>query len=183
MYNALASSQDVGSKGSTRLHMDMADALNVMLHATPCEDGTEGYAVWDLFRAEDSDSIRAFLKKRFAFGGLRVGAASINGHTSSSAGGTKKNTSAGPSQAGGGGGCSAGDKAGASHVPAPLIQMIGHDPIHGQQVYLDVQLRKELHDEYGVKSYRVYQRPGDGVFIPAGCAHQVRIGRVRIWSV
>ncbi|KAF8898128.1 hypothetical protein CPB84DRAFT_1780900 [Gymnopilus junonius] len=51
--------------------------------------------------------------------------------------------------------------------------MIGHDPIHGQQFYLDVELRKALFEEYGVKSYRVYQRPGDGVFIPAGCAHQV----------
>ena len=55
----------------------------------------------------------------------------------------------------------------------PLAQLIGHDPIHGQQFYLDVNLRRQLFDEYGVKSYRVYQRPGDGVFIPAGCAHQV----------
>ena len=38
---------------------------------------------------------------------------------------------------------------------------------------LDVELRKTLWEEYGVKSYRVYQRPGDGLFIPAGCAHQI----------
>lgn len=63
----------------------------------------------------------------------------------------------------------------AAPAPAPQVQMVGHDPIHGQQFYLDVDLRKALFEEYGVKSYRVYQRPGDGVFIPAGCAHQVRL--------
>jgi lysine-specific demethylase 3 len=45
--------------------MDMADALNVMLYASKCEDGTEGYAVWDLFRAEDSDKLRGFLRRKF----------------------------------------------------------------------------------------------------------------------
>jgi len=39
--------------------------------------------------------------------------------------------------------------------------------------YLDCDLRKELYEEFGVKSYRIYQKPGDVVFIPAGCAHQV----------
>ncbi|KIL67385.1 hypothetical protein M378DRAFT_102557 [Amanita muscaria Koide BX008] len=118
MYNAMASSLEEGSKGSTRLHMDMADALNVMTFASPCPDGSPGYAAWDLFRAEDSDKLRTFLRKR--------------------------------------------------------IQGIGvQDPIHSQQIYLDEVLRKELYDTAGVKSYRVYQRPGEAIFIPAGCAHQV----------
>ena len=133
MYNSLASSQEPGSKGSTRLHMDMADALNVMLYASKCEDGTEGYAVWDLFRAEDSDKLRGFLRSKF---------------------GQAKNGGQGMPAMGGG-------------------VVIAHDPIHRQQFYLDVELRQALFDECGVKSYRVYQRPGDGVFIPAGCAHQV----------
>lgn len=137
MYNSLASSQEPGSKGSTRLHMDMADALNVMLYASKCEDGTEGYAVWDLFRAEDSDKLRGFLRKRFGQPKSGQGLPGIGG-------------------GGGSGGV-----------------VIAHDPIHGQQFYLDVELRQALFDECGVKSYRVYQRPGDGVFIPAGCAHQV----------
>ena len=138
MYNSLASSQEPGSKGSTRLHMDMADALNVMLYASKCKDGTEGYAVWDLFRAEDSDKLRGFLRKKF--GQAKGGGQGLPGM--------------------GGGGGSGGI-------------VIAHDPIHGQQFYLDVELRQALYDECGVKSYRVYQRPGDGVFIPAGCAHQV----------
>ncbi|KAG6336334.1 hypothetical protein ID866_2759 [Astraeus odoratus] len=117
MYNAMASFESTGSKGSTRLHMDMADALNIMTFAAPTPDGKPGCAVWDLFRASDSEKLRHFLKRKFK--------------------GTYQ-----------------------------------HDPIHSQQFYLDSQLRKDLFDTYGVKSHRVYQRPGEAVFIPAGCAHQ-----------
>ena len=119
MYNALASFESAGSKGSTKLHMDMADALNIMTFASPTPDGKPGTAAWDLFRAEDSDKIRQFLKRKFK--------------------GTFQN-----------------------------------DPIHSQQCYLDTTLRHELWTEYRVKSYRIYQKPGEAVFIPAGCAHQVR---------
>jgi [histone H3]-dimethyl-L-lysine9 demethylase len=118
MYNAMAVIETRGSKGSTRLHMDMADAVNIMLHAERRPDGEPGVAAWDLFRAEDANLLRKFLKKRY------------NGS-------------------------------------------LQHDPIHSQQVYLDNTLRKELFEEYGVKSHRIYQKPGDAVFIPAGCAHQV----------
>jgi len=117
MYNALASTLSEGSKGTTRLHMDMADAVNVMTYAENSPDGSPGCAAWDLFRACDSDKLRHFLNDRFA----------------------KQST----------------------------------DPIHAQNYYLDEQLRKELYDKYQVTSYRVYQRPGEAVFIPAGCAHQV----------
>ncbi|KIM83963.1 hypothetical protein PILCRDRAFT_818994, partial [Piloderma croceum F 1598] len=118
MYNAMASFECAGSKGSTRLHMDMADALNIMTFASLTPDGQPGTAAWDLFRAEDSDKIRQFLKKKFK-GAFQ------------------------------------------------------HDPIHSQQCYLDTTLRHELWTEFGVKSYRIYQKPGEAVFIPAGCAHQV----------
>ncbi|KAF8632013.1 hypothetical protein AX17_004956 [Amanita inopinata Kibby_2008] len=118
MYNAMASSLAEGSKGSTRLHMDMADALNIMAYAPPCADGSPGCAAWDLFRPEDSDKLRGFLRGR--------------------------------------------------------VQGIGiQDPIHSQQTYLDEVLLKELWETCGVKSYRLYQRPGEAIFIPAGCAHQV----------
>lgn len=118
MYNAMASTQTPGSKGSTRLHMDMSDALNIMTYASPLPDGSPGCAAWDLFKAGDSDKLRGFLRKRFK-GSFQ------------------------------------------------------HDPIHSQQFYLDETLRKELLEECGIMSYRVYQRPGEAVFIPAGCAHQV----------
>jgi lysine-specific demethylase 3 len=121
MYNAMASNTTVGSKGSTRLHMDMADAVNIMTYAAHKPDGSEGCAAWDLFRAQDSDKIRTFLRSKVR---------SPNG---------------GPPQ----------------------------DPIHSQQIYLDDHLRLELFRIHGVKSFRFYQRPGEAVFIPAGCAHQV----------
>ncbi|KAF5357688.1 hypothetical protein D9758_007482 [Tetrapyrgos nigripes] len=130
MYNAMGSSCDIGSMGSTRLHMDMADAVNIMTFSARTKEGYEGCAAWDLFRAEDSDKIRAFLKRK-----------------------AKEN-----------GGGFAGQNAGSNQYM---------DPIHGQQVYLDEVLRKELWEQERVKSYRVYQRPGEAIFIPAGCAHQV----------
>lgn len=119
MYNAMASYESAGSKGSTRLHMDMADAVNIMTYASPTPDGKPGSAAWDLFRACDADKLRAFLRRK-------------------------------------------------------LKGSYQHDPIHSQQIYLDTTLRKELFDMYGIKSHRVYQKPGEAVFIPAGCAHQVR---------
>jgi lysine-specific demethylase 3 len=118
MYNANANRVAFGTKGSTRLHMDMADALNLMTYAAPDADGKDGCAAWDLFRAQDSDKIRQFMREKFVLTGL--------------------------------------------------------DPIHLQQIYLDDEARRLLWEEYDVKSYRVYQKAGEAVFIPAGCAHQVR---------
>lgn len=117
MYNAWAANQNPGCKGSTRLHMDMADAVNVMLFAAPCPDGSPGCAVWDIYRAEDSDKIRVYLRRKYNLG---------------------------------------------PH----------YDPIHGQQYYLDDSLKEMLYRELGVISYRMYQRPGEAIFVPAGCAHQ-----------
>ncbi|KAH7105325.1 Clavaminate synthase-like protein [Auriculariales sp. MPI-PUGE-AT-0066] len=120
MYNAFASNLDPGSKGSTRLHMDVADAVNMMQYCEPRPDGGDGGAVWDIFAAEDTPKIRNFLKT------LSTG---------------KHQTTI--------------------------------DPIHGQTHYLDSGLMQQLYDEEGVTSYRIFQRPGQAVFIPAGCAHQV----------
>lgn len=46
--------------------MDVADAVNIMLYASPREDDQPGCAVWDLFRAEDADKIRQFLTRKFS---------------------------------------------------------------------------------------------------------------------
>lgn len=51
---------------------------------------------------------------------------------------------------------------------------ITNNPIHDQLFYLDDTLRHRLHEQYGVRGWRVVQRHGDAIFIPAGCPHQVR---------
>ncbi|GAA5930341.1 uncharacterized protein JCM15063_004779 [Sporobolomyces koalae] len=47
------------------------------------------------------------------------------------------------------------------------------DPIHTQRFFLNEKLRQDLWEKKQVKSWRIRQTPGQVVFIPAGCAHQV----------
>ena|ERR1700761_3300877 len=121
MYNAFATADIAGTKGSTRLHMDMADAVNIMLHCERCPDGEEGFASWDLYHPRDASKLRHFLNEEFP-------------------------------------------QADPLHLK---------DPIHSQQFYLDHRLRQKLQERYGVSSFRIYQKKGQAIFIPAGCAHQV----------
>lgn len=99
----------------------MADAVNIMMFANDSKDGLPGVAVWDIFRACDSDKLRAYLRRHF-------------------------------------------DRQSTEY----------RDPIHSQLFYLDTDHRRRLYEEEKVYSWRIYQRPGEAVFIPAGCAHQVR---------
>jgi hypothetical protein len=109
--------------------MDVADAINVMLYASPrpspesARPATDpssineqptpasepepepGCAVWDLYRAEDAPVIRKFLTAKF---------------------GRKEKFT---------------------------------DPIHSQLFYLDADLRRELFDKTGVEGWRIYQYP------------------------
>lgn len=119
MYNAMASYESQGSKGTARLHMDMADAISIMTYSSETPTGQPGCAAWDLYKAEDTQKLRQFLRKEFK-------------------------------------------------------GQYQHDPIHSQQFYMSSDLRQKLYSDYGVKSFRIYQKPGEAVFIPAGCAHQVR---------
>ncbi|KAG8927620.1 hypothetical protein FRC01_007166 [Tulasnella sp. 417] len=70
----------------------------------------------------------------------------------------------------------------AEAVPVPnytrrdgVLNLAAHYPTNPEAIhyYLDSDLRKELFEREGVKSWRIYQKPGEAVFIPAGCAHQV----------
>jgi lysine-specific demethylase 3 len=48
-----------------------------------------------------------------------------------------------------------------------------NDPILSQAYYLTKPQLDQLAKKYSVFPWRIYQNPGDAVFIPAGCAHQV----------
>ena len=47
------------------------------------------------------------------------------------------------------------------------------DPVLRQTFYISTPQLEELQSLYNIKPWRIYQNPGDAVFIPAGCAHQV----------
>jgi JmjC domain, hydroxylase len=118
-YNALASVQDNYHSGSTRLHKDLTDAVNVMLWAAEFAKDVPGCALWHIFPAAASCIINEFLRRR-GFTGLG-------------------------------------------------------DLIHLQQVYLTPALLDLLFEQTGVRPWTILQQPGDAVYIPAGCAHQVRL--------
>lgn len=50
----------------------------------------------------------------------------------------------------------------------------GLDPILSENSYLDDNDLIALEKETGVKPFQFYQKAGDAVFVPAGCAHQVK---------
>jgi hypothetical protein len=117
MYNANASLQDDYHHGSTYLHKDITDAVNMMVWAAE-KDGKVGYALWHIFPASVSPILRKFLREVAGFKGAG-------------------------------------------------------DPIHAQTTYLTPKLLERLAAEYKVLPYVVTQYPGQVVYIPAGCAHQV----------
>jgi [histone H3]-dimethyl-L-lysine9 demethylase len=95
--------------------------VNIMTFALPNEASINrgGAAVWDIFPADATDTIRTFLRE------------SVD----------------------------------------PNID----DPVLRQAFYISTPLLEKLREEYHVVPWRIYQNPGDAVFIPAGCAHQVQI--------
>jgi [histone H3]-dimethyl-L-lysine9 demethylase len=51
------------------------------------------------------------------------------------------------------------------------------DPIMRQTFYITPSQLIQLREQYNVIPWRIFQNPGDAVFIPAGCAHQVFLSR------
>lgn len=152
MYTAYGSALHPGH-GTTNLHLDVSDAVNVMVYVSGPKDvgdkiTREAYraideagcdiltrrrvrergelpgALWHIYNPRDADKIRDLLNKTAIERGAH---------------------------------------------PQPH-----HDPIHDQSCYLDAALRERLYKEYRVEGYAVAQCLGDAVFIPAGAPHQVR---------
>ena len=126
---------EVEVKGTTNLHLDITDAVNILVYASPTPDTltstnpnltktvpTDSAAIWDIFPPDSAASLRGYLKSNREGWGEVI-----------------------------------------------------DDPIHRQLFYLsEKDLAHLARKPYKVKSYRIYQRAGDAVFVPAGCPHQVR---------
>ncbi|XP_047320476.1 lysine-specific demethylase JMJ25-like [Impatiens glandulifera] len=59
------------------------------------------------------------------------------------------------------------------HIFSNPVDHVVHS-IHDQSFYLTMDHKQKLKEEYGVEPWTFEQRLGEAVFIPAGCAHQVR---------
>ncbi|XP_055961698.1 lysine-specific demethylase JMJ25-like isoform X10 [Mercurialis annua] len=59
------------------------------------------------------------------------------------------------------------------HIHCCPLQKVVH-AIHDQTIYLTVEHKRKLKEEYGIEPWTFIQKFGDAVFIPAGCPHQVR---------
>ncbi|OEL29728.1 Lysine-specific demethylase JMJ25 [Dichanthelium oligosanthes] len=59
------------------------------------------------------------------------------------------------------------------HMHCVPVKQVIH-PIHDQTFYLTEEHKRKLKEEYGVEPWTFEQKLGEAVFIPAGCAHQVR---------
>ncbi|KAI5851633.1 hypothetical protein DFP73DRAFT_537920 [Morchella snyderi] len=122
-------------KGTTNLHLDLTDAVNIMLFsaggekappdATTPKDIPFCGAIWDIFPPSASTHLRKYLNSE-EFLKAHEGAMELD------------------------------------------------DPIHRQVYYLTEEDMIKLYEANGVMAHRIYQEPGEAVFIPAGCAHQVR---------
>lgn len=152
MYTAYGLASD--EKGTTNLHLDVSDAVNVMVYvgSFKSKDDEKEHqknvmkaleeaevekvqlkrvkerervgALWHIYDSRDADKIRDLLNRVSLERGMKL----------------------------------------EKH----------HDPIHDQSFYLDKKLRDRLKKEYNVIWYQIVQYHGDSVFIPAGAPHQVR---------
>jgi JmjC domain, hydroxylase len=61
VYFALAAKEDDGHHGSTRLHCDLTDAINVCVFAARQSDGSPGGARWHIFSPDDTMQLRKVL--------------------------------------------------------------------------------------------------------------------------
>ncbi|XP_075722295.1 lysine-specific demethylase 3 [Rhipicephalus microplus] len=153
MYSAYGSAL-YPNKGTTNLHLDVSDAVNVMVYVGIPRDGKYEEHINAALNAIDEGGCDALTRKRVREKNARPGAL---WHIYNA-----RDT----------------DK-----IRDLLIKVAlergeklepHHDPIHDQSWYLDHELRDRLFREYAVKGYAVAQCLGDAVFIPAGAPHQVR---------
>ncbi|XP_035264586.1 lysine-specific demethylase 3B isoform X2 [Anguilla anguilla] len=160
MYNAygLTSSED-RKVGTTNLHLDVSDAVNVMVYVgIPEGEGDfqqdavpNGFAeVMTTIAEGDVDEVTM----RRIYEGKEKPGALWHIYAAKDAEKIRELLR------------KVGEEQGQENPP-------DHDPIHDQSWYLDQVLRRRLLEEYGVQGWAIVQFLGDAVFIPAGAPHQV----------
>lgn len=154
MYNAYGSALHPAN-GTTNLHLDISDAVNVMVYVGIPQDGcTDDAHVKEAYRAIDEAGCDILTRRRVREKQELPGALwHIYAPRDADKIRDLLNKVA----------IERGDK---------LIPK--HDPIHDQSWYLDGPLRERLYRDYAVEGYPIAQCLGDAVFIPAGAPHQVR---------
>ncbi|XP_074529789.1 lysine-specific demethylase 3B isoform X2 [Halichoeres trimaculatus] len=160
MYNAygLTSSED-RKVGTTNLHLDVSDAVNVMVYVgIPQGEGDQEQEADNSGRKEVMTTIEEGdvdeMTKRRAFEGEEKPGALWHIYAAKDAEKIRELLR------------KVGEEQGQENPP-------DHDPIHDQSWYLDQTLRRRLYEEYGVQGWAIVQFLGDAVFIPAGAPHQV----------
>ncbi|XP_023689684.2 lysine-specific demethylase 3B isoform X2 [Paramormyrops kingsleyae] len=160
MYNAygLISTED-RKVGTTNLHLDVSDAVNVMVYVgiphgeenQEQEADTSGYK--EVMTTIEEGDVDEMTKRRIYEGKEKPGAL---WHIYAAKDAEKIRELL----------RKVGEEQGQENPP-------DHDPIHDQSWYLDQVLRRRLLEEYGVQGWAIVQFLGDAVFIPAGAPHQV----------
>ncbi|XP_029020526.1 lysine-specific demethylase 3B isoform X2 [Betta splendens] len=160
MYNAygLISTED-RKVGTTNLHLDVSDAVNVMVYVgIPYGDDNQDQEADISGRKEvmttiEEGDVDEMTKRRIYEGHEKPGAL---WHIYAAKDAEKIRELL----------RKVGEELGQENPP-------DHDPIHDQSWYLDQVLRRRLYEEYGVQGWSIVQFLGDAVFIPAGAPHQV----------
>lgn len=144
------------SKGTTNLHLDVSDAINVLVHVSMPIDAfnLDDYSTKSVWTAISDAGADYVTRMRYRDENKLAGAIwhiydpqdarSIRALLTD----YSKSNGKPPGQ--------------------------NSDPIHDQTFYLDSQMRKDLLEKYDVEGYCVIQLEGDAVFIPAGAPHQVK---------
>lgn len=154
MYNAYGSPMH-SSKGTTNLHLDISDAVNVMVYVgIPRDDDDHEALIKEAFRAIDEAGCDILTRRRIRDKAELPGAM---WHIYAPRDADKIR-----------------DLLNKVAIENGIRIRPNHDPIHDQTWYLDAELRERLYREYCVEGYPIAQCLGDAVFIPAGAPHQVR---------
>ncbi|XP_033207104.1 probable JmjC domain-containing histone demethylation protein 2C isoform X3 [Belonocnema kinseyi] len=153
MYNAYGSALHP-NKGTTNLHLDISDAVNVMVYVGIPKDGDNDEHIKEALRAVDEAGCDILTRRRVRERGEAPGAL---WHIYAARDADKIR-----------------DLLNAVALERGARLEPYHDPIHDQSFYLDGPLRERLYRDYGVEGYAIVQCLGDAVFVPAGAPHQVR---------